>query len=156
MHDTSFSAPPPPPEGAEVTFHADPFQSSEIGLKNSSFPTAKQKASDRHDTPDSAALVIPGVSSAFWVDQVFPFQYSTRRIEGLLLPREPPTEVHEEVEAHDTEARELPSEEGLADATIVHVAPSQLIARVALAPALSKYAPTAAQAVGDVQETPFS
>jgi hypothetical protein len=100
--------------------------------------------------------VIPGVSSAFWVDQVFPFQYSTRRIEGLLLPREPPTEVHEEVEAHDTEARELPSEEGLADATIVHVAPSQLIARVALAPALSKYAPTAAQAVGDVQETPFS
>jgi hypothetical protein len=155
-HVTSFRPPPPPPKGVGVTFHAAPFQISEIGLKNSSLPTARQKALERHDTPDSPAPMSPGFASAFWVDQFSPFQYSTRRIEGLLLTNESPTAVHVEGEVHDTEASELPSGDGLGDATIVHVVPSQLLARVAFTPALSKYSPTAAQDVGDEQDTPFS
>ena len=112
-------------------------------------PTAVQALMDVHDTPLSRLLGAPAWLGVGWIDQLVPFQRSTRdRPAGRLDQVENvPTAVQALAEVHDTPLSELPmSSAGSATAWTDQLFPSQRSASGRW-PELPSLYPTAVQAI---------
>jgi hypothetical protein len=159
VHDTPLSVPPPP--GVAWIAQVVPFQrSAKVRTRPALFvydPTAVHAVADVHDTPFSWLRAAPAGAGVFWIDQLVPFQRSTRVTWMPVWLVSYPTAVHALAVVHDAPFSWLSAAPpGVAVFWIDHLEPCQTSAEVSSVPVLLACDPTAEHAEPSGHETPFS
>jgi hypothetical protein len=118
-------------------------------------PTAVQALVEVQETLFNTLPSAPGGPGEALIDHDLPLSFSTKVVTLFELSSEPPTAMHLVAEVHDTPERLLAvAPDGLGVVSIDQEAPFHTSARLTWTPVLSRYVPTAAQAVAEVQDTP--
>lgn len=147
--------------GTDWIFHAVPFQRSASTplwvtvVMVVMLPTAVQALADVHDTPRRLATSVPAGMGVGWIFQLEPFQRSANDRSVSKLVSYVPTAVQLVAVVHATPYKESTPRTGLGVGWTFQLLPFQRSASVTSPPLLPD-APTAVQAVADVQLTPSS